>query len=148
MSATEPGDRRPAALERPPGERYGPVSDNASSATRDDRRRISWSLLAVAVATALAYPILGELFGITAGLIVLAAFAGWLLGKLVAGPRRAAGAGLATVLLGLAAIWVVSRLEGGVLDPIAYLDAVQGWPLVVIQLLVAVGFAAASSRDT
>lgn len=148
MSAREPGDRRPGALERPPGERYRPARDGASRETAGERRRISWSPLAVAVGTALAYPILGELFGITAGLIVLAGFAGWLLGKLVAGPPRAAGAGLATVALGLAGIWLVSRLEGGVLDPIAYLDAVQGWPLVVIQLLAAAAFAAASSRAT
>lgn len=146
MTESEPGDRRPRALERPPGERYERAGDDSSRAALDDRRRIAWPPLAVAVGTAVAYPILGELFGITAGLIVLAGFAGWLLGKLVAGPARAAAAASATVVIGLAGIWLVSRLEGGVLDPFGYLDAVQGWPLVAIQLVVAAGLAAASSR--
>jgi hypothetical protein len=146
MTESEPGDRRPRALERRPGERYGSTGDGTPRATLDDRRRLAWAPVAVAVGTAIVYPALGELFGITAGLIVVAGFAGWLLGKLVGGPSRAAGAAIATVVVGLAGIWLVSRLEGGVLDPIGYLDAVQGWPLVVIQIVVAGGLAAASSR--
>jgi hypothetical protein len=105
-----------------------------------------WPPLAVAVGVALAYTILGGLLDITAGLIVVAAFAGWLLGRLVSRPPRAAAVAIATILLGLAGIWVFGRLEGGVLDPIAYFDAVQGWPLVAIQLVASAGLAAASSR--
>ena len=53
---------------------------------------------------------------------------------------------VATVVAGLVGVWLFGRIEGGVLDPIAYLDEVQGWPLVGLQLLAGAGLAAASSR--
>ena len=139
----EPGDRRPT-LERPPGERYlrREVDDPAAHA---DAVNI-WPPLAVSIGTALAYTLLGGLVDVTAGLVVLAAFAGWLLGRFLSPPPRAAMAALGTILLGLSGIWIFGRVEGGVLDPIAYFDAVQGWPLVLIQFAAAVGLAAASSR--
>jgi hypothetical protein len=54
--------------------------------------------------------------------------------------------GVVSIVAGLLGVWLFGRLEGGVLDPIAYLDEVQGWPLVVLQLLAGGGMAAASSR--
>ena len=144
MTMTEPGDRRPT-LDRPPGDRYlrptPPGTDGAG-----DERAIVWPPVAVVVAVALAYTVLGGLLDITAGLVVVAAFAGWLLGRLVARPPRAAAVAIVTIVGGLAGIWLFGRVEGGVLDPIAYFDAVQGWPLVAIQLVAAGGLAAASSR--
>jgi hypothetical protein len=150
-SRTEPGERPPAAasgpvepgrtlLDRPPGERY------AGARTSSAGDRIVWPPLAVAIGGVLAYTLLGGLLSVTAGLVVAAAFLGWLLGKLIVGPPRAALVALATVVIGLVGVWLFGRLEGGDLDPIAYLDAVQGWPLVALQLLAGGGLAAASSR--
>jgi hypothetical protein len=150
-SAPEPGERPPAAgpgraepgrtlLDRAPGERYARAGTSAGGDT------IVWPPLAVGVGGVLAYTLLGGLLSVTAGLVVAAAFVGWLLGKLIVGPPRAAAAALATVVIGLIGVWLFGRLEGGDLDAVAYLDAVQGWPLVALQLLSAGGLAAASSR--
>lgn len=144
-----PGEQPPQAvrrtLDQPPGERYG-----AGAAPEGSETGIvggPWAPVAVVVGGAIAYTILGGILLATAGLIVVAAFIGWLIGKLVSPPARAAAAGVAAVLVGLLAIWAFGRVEGGVLDPIAYLDAVQGWPLVALQLLAGGGVAAAASRS-
>ncbi len=92
------------------------------------------------------FTILGAILAITAGLIVIAGFAGWLLGKLVSPPLQAAALGLLAVLLGFLAIWAFGRLEGGVLDPIEYLAEVEGWIVVGLSLLAGGGLAAAASR--
>src|SRR3954469_349666 len=81
VTTTEPGDRRPQ-LDRPPGDRYLP-RDNAGT-----EAPIAWPAIPVALGGALAYTILGGILSITAGLIVVAGFVGWLLGKLVTGPPR------------------------------------------------------------
>lgn len=149
VSRPQPGEQPPAPrsggpgrprLERPPGDRYAAPDASRSAEV------IVWPPLAVAVGGVVAYTVLGGLLSITAGLIVVAAFVGWLLGKLIVGPPRAAVVALATVGLGLLGVWLFGRLEGGDLDPVAYLDAVQGWPLVALQLLAGGGLAAASSR--
>jgi hypothetical protein len=144
MTTQEPGDRRPG-LDRPPGERYMAAEERAA-ATGSGIPGGPWSVVAVILGGALAYTVLGGILDVTAGLIVAAAFIGWLIGKLVSGPARAAGLAVLAVLAGLLGIWAFGRLEGGVLDPIAYFDAVHGWPLVVLQLLAGAGLAAASSR--
>jgi len=138
---TEPGERRPK-LDRAPGERY--LRPESDAAGRD--APLMWPPVAVMIGGAIGYTILGGILAVTAGLVVLAASLGWLLGKLVSPPSRAAAAGLATIALGLAGIWLFGRVEGGVLDPITYLDDVQGWPLVALQLALGSGLAAASSR--
>ena len=151
MTTSERGDRRPSSsrstdgrgqLDRPPGDRYRAAPD----AGDDTGDRVVWPALAVGLGAVIGYVLLGGVLAVTAGLIVVAGFAGWLLGKLVAGPRRAAAAGVATVVVGLLGVWLFGRIEGGVLDPITYLDEVQGWPLVVLQLVAGGGLAAASSR--
>jgi len=144
MTPPEPGERRPQ-LDRAPGDRYR-VTPTAEDGGSPGERRIVWPPLAVGIGGALVYTILGGVLAVTAGLIVVAAFVGWLLGKLIRGPARAATAAALTVAAGLIGIWLFSHIEGGVLDPITYLDDVQGWPLVVLQLLVGAGLAAASSR--
>lgn len=144
MTTREPGDRRPG-LDRPPGERYLAAEERAA-APEGGIPGGPWTLVAVILGGALVYTILGGIVDVTAGLIVAAGFLGWLIGKLVPGPRRAAGLAIVAVLLGLLGIWAFGRVEGGVLDPIAYFDAVQGWPLVVLQLLAGGGLAAAASR--
>jgi hypothetical protein len=138
---TEPGEPRPK-LDRPPGERY--LRAEGDAAARD--ARLIWPPLAVIIGGAIGYTVLGGILAVTAGLVVLAAFLGWLLGKLISPPSRAAAAGLGAIALGLAGVWLFGRVEGGVLDPITYLDDVQGWPLVALQLALGAGLAAASSR--
>lgn len=105
-----------------------------------------WPPLGVVLGGAIGFTILGGIVAVTAGLIVLAAFLGWLTGRLVSPPSRATLVALATVVLGLLGIWLFGRIEGGVLDPIEYLAEVQGWPLVALQLLAGGGMAAAASR--
>jgi hypothetical protein len=142
-SPSQPGDRRPR-LERPPGERYRPVEPaDDLGASRIDR--IAWPA-AVVVGTALVFTILGGLMTLTAGLIVVAGFAGWLIGKLVSPPPLAAVVGIVAVVLGFLGIWAFGRIEGGVLDPIDYLAEVEGWVLVGLCLLAGGGLAAAASR--
>jgi hypothetical protein len=147
MTTTEPGDspRRPQ-LERPPGERYRRSELGAGRDASAGRLAAVWQPLAVVLGGAVAYTLLGGVLSVTAGLIIIALFVGWLIGKLVSPPPRAALVGLCAIVVGLLGIWLFGRLEGGVMDPIAYLDEVQGWPLVVLQLLAGGGMAAASSR--
>jgi hypothetical protein len=144
MTTREPGDRRPG-LDRPPGERYLAAEERAAAAEGGIPGG-PWTLVAVILGGALVYTILGGVIDVTVGLIVAAGFLGWLIGKLVPGPARAAALGVVAVFIGLLGIWAFGRVEGGVLDPIAYFDAVQGWPLVVLQLLAGGGLAAAASR--
>jgi len=142
MTTNEPGERRPL-LDRPPGERYGETDTDGSASGISGG---PWAPVAVVLAGALGYTILGGILDVTAGLIVAAGFVGWLIGKLVSPPARAAAIGVVAVLAGLLGIWAFGRIEGGVLDPVAYFDAVQGWALVVLQLLAGAGLAAAASR--
>jgi hypothetical protein len=141
--ANEPGDRRPR-LERPPGDRYVVPTPAAEETVR----RIDAILVPVALAlgTAVAFVIAGGILTVTAGLVILAAFLGWLTGRLVSPPVRAAIVAIVAIALGFLAIWVFGRIEGGVLDPIDYLDEVEGPVVVILSLLFGGGLAAASSR--
>jgi hypothetical protein len=142
VTTNEPGERR-RQLDQPPGDRFRPppaVEPGGTGAT------VPWPLIAVVLGGALAYTILGGILTVTAGLVVLAVFIGWFVGKLVSPPARAALVGAIAVVVGLLGIWLFGRVEGGVLDPIAYFDAVQGWPLVAAQLVGGAGMAAAASR--
>lgn len=107
---------------------------------------VPWAPIAVVLAGAILYTILGGIFTVTVGLIVVALFLGWLCGRLVSPPARAAVVAAIAILAGLLGIWLFGRIEGGVLDPIAYFDDVQGWPVVVAQLVAGCGMAAAASR--
>ena len=142
MSTNEPGERRPP-LDRPPGDRYRAEPESGRTAEIPGGRI---AVAAVVVGGALVYTIVGGVLDATVGLIAVAGFVGWLVGKLVSPPARAAIVGVAAVLAGLLGIWAFGRVEGGVLDPIAYFDAVQGWILVAVQLLAGGGMAAAASR--
>ncbi|HYX12232.1 MAG TPA: hypothetical protein VE817_09625 [Candidatus Acidoferrum sp.] len=139
---SEPGDRRPL-LDRPPGDRYVTRTD----ATDETARRLDAILVPVAliVGTPVAFVIAGGYLTVTAGLVILAAFLGWLTGRLVSPPARAAIVALAAIAVGFLAIWLFGRLEGGVLGPIDYLLEVEGPVVVVLSLLFGGGLAAASS---
>jgi hypothetical protein len=139
----EPGDRRPQ-LERPPGDRYITRPVAADEATgRLDAILVPTALV---LGTGIAFVLLGGILLVTAGLVVVAGFVGLLTGRLVSPPARAAAVGLTAVVVGLLAIWLFSRIEGGVLDPIDYLAEVEGPIVVVLSLLAGTGLAAAASR--
>jgi hypothetical protein len=142
----EPGERRAGqgrtTLERPPGDRYLPARAAPNEPGVLGRVRAP---LAVAIGGVLGFVILGGILAITAGLIVLAALIGWLIGLLVRPPARAAVVAVGVVVLGLLGIWLFGRWEGGVLDPLEYLAEVQGF-VVPLELLAAGGLAAAASR--
>jgi hypothetical protein len=140
---SEPGDRRPR-LDRPPGDRYVV----RTAAADETARRLDAILVPVALilGSAIAFVIAGGYLTITAGLVILAAFLGWLTGRLVSPPARAAIVALAAIAVGFVAIWLFGRFEGGVLNPIDYLVEVEGPVVVVLSLLFGGGLAAASSR--
>jgi hypothetical protein len=102
--------------------------------------------LALVLGTAVGFVILGGILGVTAALVIPSAFLGWLTGRLVSPPSRAAVVGLAAIAIGLLGIWLFGRYEGGVMDPIAYLAEVEGPIVVVLSLLAGGGLAAAASR--
>lgn len=134
-------------LDRPPGERYRPAGpvEPVGDGHRSTLDPWLWPI-AVVIGTVVAFTVLGGILAVTAGLIVVAGFAGWLIGKLVSPPPRAAAFALAAVVLGFLGIWLFGRIEGGVLGPLDYLAEVEG-PIVVFGgLLAAAGVAAAASR--
>jgi hypothetical protein len=122
------------------------ASDAPSGATR--RGAIDQLLVPIGLVlgTSLAFVVLGGLLTVIAGLVIVAAFAGWLTGRFVSPPGRAAAVGFLAVALGLLGIWLYGRMEGGVLVPIAYLFEVQGPVVVIACLLAGPGLAAAASR--
>jgi hypothetical protein len=140
VTTREPGER-PPPLDRAPGDRYPTPAEEAAGPRIDP-----WIPVAVVLGGVVAYTVLGGILTVTAGLIVVAVFLGWLIGRLVSPPAPAAAVALGAVVLGLLGIWLFGRIEGGVLDPIAYLDEVQGWPLVAAQLIGGAGMAAAASH--
>jgi hypothetical protein len=139
----QPGDRRPQ-LDRAPGERYATAP--ARTATPPGRADALVTPLALILGTALTFAVLGGVLAVTAGLVIVAGFLGWLTGRLVSPPVRAALVADVAVIAGLLAIWAFGRIEGGVLDPIAYLAEVEGPIVVVLCLLAGGSLAAASSR--
>ena len=138
----EPGERR-ARLERPPGERYtSRRPTTAESATRLDAALLP---IAVVLGGVILFVVLGALLLVTSGLVVLSLVLGWLVGRLVSPPVRAALVGVGVVALGFLAIWLFGRVEGGVLDPITYLIEVEGPGVLILSLLFGGGLAAAAS---
>jgi hypothetical protein len=97
-------------------------------------------------------------FDLGPGMLAVAAFMGWVAGLAVvwvtAGSGRTSpGARMAiagcvavlSILGGYAALWAWSRIEGGVLDPVGYLDARFGL-LAVLLLLVGAAVAVIRAR--
>ncbi len=131
-------------LDRPPSDRYLPKTTTDSEAAA----KLDAALVpgAIALGGVIAFVVIGGILAVTAGLVVLAASVGWLLGRFVSPPTRATLLAIATIALGFLGIWLFGRMEGGVLDPMAYLDAVEGLGVVVLSLLAGGGLAAAASQ--
>jgi hypothetical protein len=157
-----PGERR---LDRPPSDRYRvtgqpgvPVEGGEpagggepSGAGQGSPTRALVTAIAAAAGGGLVITVAGGLLTMTAGLVVIAAVLGWVVGALVglggsASPQRqrrrvlAAGVAIGGVALGQAGLWLVARQEGGTLDPVAYLAEVFG-ALVPLEVALAAGFA-------
>jgi len=148
--APTPADR----LTRPPSDRYGgPVATDGEIGVGRGRAIVTAAALSGVGAGAIA--ILGGVLGIGAGLIVVAALAGWLVaaslrtagGALVRRTRLAIAVALAVdaVLLGQVGLWVIAIIEGGVLDPISYLGQVFG-VLVPAELVASIAAAVWTAR--
>jgi hypothetical protein len=91
--------------------------------------------------------VLGGVFGISAGLLIIAAAIGWGVARVMSGgspsmppdrtrPWIEVAIAVGVVALGQLGLWVFSLAEGGVLAPIEYLSQTFG-PLVPIQLVIA-----------
>lgn len=139
-----PGERR---LARPPSERYeAPVEESVPDRGGDWRSR-RWLAALLALAGAVVITLAGGLLGITAGLLVVAGALGWAIAVILSRGSEDAGrrwlapalAALA-VALGQVGLWLISRQEGGTLDPVSYLAEVFG-VLVPLQLAIAAAVA-------
>jgi hypothetical protein len=156
MSGTPagPGERPPRRLARAPGERFRPAEADAAAVRSRTLFGAGGVVALVAAAGTALFAVLGS-FDLGPGMLVVAAFVGWVVALAVvwaapaaghaargAGHRsrsRAAAAtmlGAGSVVAGLVVLWLWSRLEGGVLGPIAYADARFGL-LAVVQALIA-----------
>jgi hypothetical protein len=131
----EPGERR-RTLDRPPGDRYlERDADRRAGSGPADSPIVRGT--AVALGGALVITFLGGPLSVTAGLLVAAAFIGWLVATAVRPALvPAIVLSVGSVALGLVGIWLFARLEGGVLGLFDYLGEVQG-PLAPLQLVVA-----------
>lgn len=127
-------------LDRPPGERYLVAEERrvaragvgGGSPTAATGRGVAAALGGAAVMTLLGGPL-----SVTFGLLVVAAFFGWLIATLVRpAVWLAVGLAVAAVALGLVGIWLFAGLEGGALGLVDYLGQVQG-PLVLVHLAAA-----------
>ncbi len=144
-----PGERRVGRqLDRPPSDRYrasASVTDPAASGSL--ARGFAFGAIAGLVG-AVSIVLLGGLFAISAGLLVVAVAMGYsVAAATTAGTgttstrptrrRTAAALAGAAVILGQVGVWLFARAEGGVLSLPDYLGEVFG-PLVPVQLFLAV----------
>jgi hypothetical protein len=165
---TAPGDRPPRRLERAPGDRFRPAASGSSpaqdpTAVRAGGVRSAGTVVLVAVAGAALFAVLGS-FDLGAGMVVVAAFVGWAValavvwaapaaGRATRGARRrpwtravaAAVLAAGSLIAGLGLLWLWSRIEGGVLGPIAYADARFGL-LAAVQVATGVLVAGIRAR--
>jgi hypothetical protein len=143
----------PKRLDRVPGERYRARPDQAGApgahvaATGSSPAARAGAPFVVAAVGALLVAVLGS-FDIGAGLLAVSGFIGWAVGMSVVwggvpgdGARGRLGwwsAGLAagSIVVGFVLLWAWSRVEGGVLDPFAYLDQRFG-PIAYVNIGVA-----------
>jgi len=151
-----PPPSAPKPLDRAPGERYrarpaeGIAPAALATATRPTPAARAASPFVVATAGALLIAVLGS-FDIGAGLLAVSGFIGWAVGISIVwggvpGGDRArrglwsAGLAAASIVVGFVLLWIWSHVEGGVLDPMAYLDERFG-PIAYLNIVVAAAVA-------
>jgi ABC-type Fe3+-siderophore transport system permease subunit len=140
-------------LDRAPGERYrsrpdvpAPAAAAAPAAAPSRAIAVAVPILVAAAGVAL-IGVLGS-FDIGPGLLAVSAFIGWAVAVAVVwgsdpAPERrgrrvrlAVGLAVGSIVVGLVVLWAYSRTEGGVMDPVAYLDERFG-PLAIADIVVA-----------
>lgn len=140
-----PGERR---LSHPPSDRYRNGAAHLgldSTPAAPKRRGLAFGAIA-GLAGAAAIIVLGGLLTVTAGLVVVAAATGWIVGAALPGRIRTAVAlALAAVALGQLGLWAYALSEGGVLGPLDLLWQVYGG-LVPLEFLAAAILAWIGSR--
>ena len=144
--ANPPGERR---LSHPPSDRYATAAPAGAPGSVPEMtapgRHPAFAVIA-ALAGAAAMTVLGGVLTVTAGLVVVAAATGWLVGTLLPGRVRAAVlAALAAIALGQLGLWLYAQSEGGVLGPLDLLWQVYGG-LVPLEFLGAVVLAWIAAR--
>lgn len=164
-SGTAPDGGQRRQLDRAPGERYrepsgtGPAATGAAgegpagTAPGGTLPRALGAGVGTAAGAGVLYAVVGS-FDLGAGLLALAAFAGWAVavaltwgaaGRALRDRRGrvaiAAALGAGAIGFGFVLLWAWSRVEGGVLDPIGLLDQRFGGPFSALQVLVAAGAA-------
>lgn len=161
----EPGERPPAGrLSRPPSERYATTASPGGSPSAATAGSIGPSAtsaagrygppIAAGLVTALLVVLVGGVLAEHRGLVFITGLGSGALGLLTArgtaspdgvtappwsrprAMRIAVALGLATVALAALGIWIVSRLQGGVMDPLTYLWETT-WLLVPALAVVA-----------
>ena len=146
-----PGERR---LARPPSDRYRIEEPPSVPVGTPARAGLYGALAAVAVAAVVT--ILGGVLAVSAGLLVVAAAGGWLVGRAVrigggsavggaSGVRLAIVLAVAGIAAGQLGLWQFARSEGGVLGVVEYLGETFG-ALVPLQLGLAAVVAWLSAR--
>ncbi len=152
----EPGEIPPRGrrLERPPSERYRTARPAAEPEPKPARLFQTVALaVALGLAGAAAIIVLGGLFAVDVGLVVVAIAVGRFVGLAIRpAPLRGAGRvaiavaiALGAIVLGQAGLWLYARTEGGVLDPIDYLAQVFGL-VAPAEAVLAAGLAWWSAR--
>ena len=143
----EPGEPR-RVLERPPGERFAAVDEASALEASGDRRRgvaLRRAFAAAGIGAALIV-FLGGPVSVTLGLLGVATGSGLVIGSFLRPSAvLAITIAVASVVVGLLGVWGFARLEGGVLDPVAYLLEVHG-PLVALDVVAAAAGALVGSR--
>jgi hypothetical protein len=125
-------------LDRAPGERYRrppdlPEAPEPTAGAAGSRMRAIAAAVVTAAAGAAGFAVIGS-FDLGLGLLAVSAFIGWAVaialvwGAAASWPRGRSRAALAaalgggSIVAGLALLWAWSRVEGGVLGPLDYLD--------------------------
>ncbi|MEX2183400.1 MAG: hypothetical protein WEC14_03065 [Chloroflexota bacterium] len=153
----DPGERR---LPRPPSDRYGTAATPGAAADEgvtqgSHRRALAFGAATAAFGATLAV-VLGGPLALSAGLLVLWATAGYLVGHAVrigaagaitapTGPAVAIALALAGVALAQVGLWWYAGTEGGVLPLIDFLAQTYG-VLIPLQAALAAALAWWSSR--
>ena len=154
MTTSTPGGSR--RLERPPSDRFRVDEPDPGPGASGSLARAAIGADGVAVAGAVLTVVLGGVLALSAGLLVLWASLGSLIGQVTRwmggsalAPRvriaLAVGSAVLGVALGQLGLWLYADLEGGALPLFDYLAQTYG-VLVPLQAVLAAGSAWWSSR--
>jgi hypothetical protein len=154
MTAPTPGD--PRRLDRPPSDRFRLEEEQVGAGPSGSIVRAALAADGMALAGAALTVVLGGVLALSAGLLVLWASVGSLIGHVtrwgggsnvpaIVRVLLAVGSAVVGVTFGQVGLWLYAGLEGGVLPLVDHLAQTYGI-LVPLQVVLAAGFAWWSSR--